>query len=106
MANGYLPLHTDLTYEGLFDEYYFDTGSRTGCDILFCPSYSYAVSADPFSGGREYYLSVGLNSGLKEADFSRKDLNLVIVVDVSGSMKGSFNTYHYDDPPTPALIPR
>ena len=98
VANGYLPLHTDITYEGLFDEYYFDTGSRTGCDALFCPSYSYAVSADPFSGDREYYLSVGLNSGLKKADFSRKDLNLVIVVDVSGSMEESFSTYHYDPP--------
>jgi len=101
VANGYLPLHTDITYEGLFAEYYFDTGSRTGCGALFCPSYSYAVSADPFSGDREYYLSVGLNSGLKEADFSRKDLNLVIVVDVSGSMDESFSTYHYD-PPTAA----
>ena len=100
VANGYLPLHTDITYEGLFDEYYFNTGSRTGCDTLFCPSYSYAVSADPFSGDREYYLSVGLNSGLKKADFSRKDLNLVMVVDVSGSMDESFNTYHYDDSPT------
>ena len=99
VENDYLPLHTDITYEGLFYDYYFDTG-RGGaeCDALFCPSYSYAASTDPFSGERQYYLSVGLNSGLKESDFERKDLNLVVVLDVSGSMGTPFDRYHYDDP--------
>ena len=99
VENDYLPLHTDITYEGLFYDYYFDTG-RDGaeCDALFCPSYSYAASTDPFSGELQYYLSVGLNSGLKESDFERKDLNLVIVLDVSESMGTPFDRYHYDDP--------
>lgn len=96
VVNDYLPLHTDITYEGLFYDYYFDTGADSECHILFCPSYSYAVSADPFSNKPEYYLSVGLNSGIKEADFGRKDLNLVIVMDVSGSMDSPFDTYYYD----------
>lgn len=96
VINDYLPLHTDITYEGLFYDYYFDTGADSECHVLFCPSYSYAVSADPFSNKIEYYLSVGLNSGIKEADFGRKDLNLVIVMDVSGSMDSPFYTYYYD----------
>ena len=44
----------------------------------------------------EYYLSVGLKSGMKESDFQRKKLNLVIVLDVSGSMGSSFDSYYYD----------
>lgn len=96
VENGFLPLHTDMTYEGLFYDYYFDTGAGTECEELFCPSYSVAVSADPFSGDDEYYLSVGLNSGLTEADFERKKLNLVIVLDVSGSMDSQFDSYYYD----------
>ena len=96
IENNYLPLHTDITYEGLFYDYYFDTGDKQECAKLFCPSYSYAVSKDPFSKKDEYYLSVGLNSGLKESDFERKKLNLVVVLDVSGSMDSSFNQYHYD----------
>lgn len=95
VVNDYLPLHTDITYEGLFYDYYFDTGADSECHVLFCPSYSYAVSADPFSNKPEYYLSVGLNSGIKETDF-RKDLNLVIVMDVSGSMDSPFDRYYYD----------
>jgi Ca-activated chloride channel family protein len=63
---------------------------------LFSPSYSFAATRDPFSRQTEYYLSVGLNSGLKESDFERKKLNLVIVLDNSGSMGEDFNQYYYD----------
>ncbi len=96
IANDYLPLPTDMTYEGLFYDYYFDTGQAEKCDDLFCPSYSFAVTDDPFSGETEYYLSVGLNSGIKENDFQRKKLNLVIVLDISGSMSSGFGKYYYD----------
>ncbi len=96
IENDYLPLPTDVTFEGLFYDYYFDTGQQKPCESLFCPSYSYAVTEDPFSGEVEYYLAVGLNSGMKESDFERKNLNLVIVLDVSGSMGSPFNQYYYD----------
>ena len=92
--NSYLPLPSDLTYEGLFYDYYFETGAAQECNKLFCPSYSYALSGDPFSGERQYYLSLGLNSGIK--DFQRKKLNLMVVLDYSGSMGSPFDQYYYD----------
>lgn len=94
IEQGYLPLPTDITYEGLFYDYYFDTGKAKECQKLFCPSYSYAVSRDPFSKESEQYLSVGLNSGI--TDFQRKKLNLVVVLDYSGSMGSPFDKYYYD----------
>jgi Ca-activated chloride channel family protein len=97
IENGYLPLPTDLTYEGLFYDYYFDTGEKEKCEKLFCPSYSYAISKDPLSRKDDYYLSVGLNSGIKESDFERKKLNLVVVLDISGSMSSPFDGYYYDN---------
>ena len=96
IKQGYLPLFTDITYEGLFYDYYFDTGNKEKCDELFCPSYSSAISKDPISGEENYYVSVGLNSGIKESDFDRKKLNLVVVLDISGSMSSSFDRYYYD----------
>jgi Ca-activated chloride channel family protein len=96
IKHGYLPLPADMTCEGLYYGYYFDTGQTKSCNKLYCPSYSYAVTRDPFSNKTEYYLSVGLNSGLKESDFERKKLNLVIVLDISGSMSSPFNLYYYD----------
>jgi len=94
--NGYLPLPTDITYEGLYYDYYFDTGNPQECTELFCPAYSKAVSADPFSKDPQYFLTVGLNSNIKESDFNRKKLNLVVVLDISGSMGSPFDQYYYD----------
>ncbi len=91
---GYLPLPTDITYEGLFYDYFFETGQTEKCDKLFCPSYSYALSRDPFSNQTDYYLSVGMNSGIQ--DFQRKKLNLMVVLDFSGSMGSPFDQYYYD----------
>lgn len=96
IKNGFLPIPSDITYEGLFYNYFFDTGKKEECAKLFCPSYSKAISSDPLSGEQEYYLSVGLNSGIKESDFQRKKLNLVVVMDISGSMGSPFNKYYYD----------
>ena len=96
IENGYLPLIDSITYEGLFYEYFFETGAAEECNELFCPSYAQAVSLDPLSGEEEYYLAVGLNSGMKESDFQRKKLNLVVVMDISGSMSSPFDQYYYD----------
>ena len=49
IKNGYLPQKSDVTIEGIFYDYYFDTGENkdsngnaniTPCNYLFCPSYS------------------------------------------------------------------
>jgi Ca-activated chloride channel family protein len=97
IKNGYLPKLSSITYEGQFYSHYFDTGIGMGeCKALFCPSYSKAVVKNIFTDENEYYLSVGLNSGIKESDFKRKKLNLVVVLDISGSMGSKFNSYYYD----------
>ena len=96
IKNGYFPISTDITHNGLFYEYYFDTGKKTESEDLFSPSYSCAISQDPISYKKEYYMTVGLNSNIKESDFQRKKLNLVVVLDVSGSMSSPFYSYYYD----------
>jgi Ca-activated chloride channel family protein len=96
IANHYLPIASDITYEGVFYDYYFDTGQAIACQTLFCPSYVSTVSRDPLSQAQESFLSVGLNSGIKEADFARKRLNLMVVLDISGSMSSLFDSYYYD----------
>ncbi|CAF1656977.1 unnamed protein product, partial [Didymodactylos carnosus] len=46
----------------------------------------------------EYYMTVGFNSNLRTDTFKRNPLNLVVVIDVSGSMSSSFDRYYYDRP--------
>jgi Ca-activated chloride channel family protein len=96
VREGLLPLPQALSYEGLFYDYYFETGGDGSCSSLFCPRYSPAVTPDPLSGETERYLTVGLDSGLSQTEFERKRLNLVIVLDISGSMSSPFDEYYYD----------
>jgi len=95
-AKGFLPMPSDVTYEGVFYDYTFDVGGTCENNQLFCPSYATAVSRDPLGGQTEYYLSVGLGSNLDAASFRRKKLNLMIVLDISGSMSSPFDSYYYD----------
>ena len=98
VAEGFVPRPEALSVEGLFYDYYFETGDEgaENENALFYPTYSAAVSSDPLSGETERYLSVGLNSTLSTADFERKRLDLVVVLDVSGSMSSEFDEYYYD----------
>jgi Ca-activated chloride channel family protein len=97
IENGYLPKLDSITYEGEFYKHYFDTGlDGKECKEIFCPSYSSAKRENIFTKDREYFLSVGLNSGIDAKDFKRKKLNLVVVLDISGSMSSSFRDYYYD----------
>lgn len=104
LDKGCLPQPSDLTFEGLFYDYSFETGKSTLPVVeaggqprrLFYPTYACAVSRNPLTGETERYLAVGLNSDLKEAEFARKKLNLVVVLDISGSMSCQFDEYYYD----------
>ena len=99
VAAGYTPQPEAISDEGLFYDYYFETGdaATTDSDALFAPRYATAVSEHPLDGEREHYLSVGLDSTLSVADFERPRLDLVAVLDVSGSMDSPFDEYYYDE---------
>jgi len=83
--------------QGLFYDYHFETGTRTESDALFAPRYAASVSDHPISGKAERYLSVGLDSTLSVDEFERPRLDLVAVLDVSGSMDSPFDAYYYDE---------
>lgn len=97
IGEGFVPTRGSLSIEGLFYDYYFDTGSETPKrNALFYPSYSRAVSRNPVTNELEDYLAVGLNSNIAVDEFERPPLDLVVVIDISGSMSSSFSEYYYD----------
>ena len=75
---------------------YFIFVDKKESNELFSPSYSMAISKDPISSQKEYYMTVGLNSNIKISDFKRKNQNIMIVLDISGSMSSPLNSYYYD----------
>lgn len=95
IENGYLPQPTDITVEGLFYEHVFDTPPGAS-DKLFSPSWELVSSKEPFLGSQEIWLSAGLHSNLDADSYHRRPLDLVIVLDISGSMSSGFSSYYYD----------
>jgi len=96
---GYTPQPEAIGDEGLFYDYYFETGGSDTADseALFAPRYATAVSEHPLTGETERFLSVGLDSTLSVTEFERPRLDLVAVLDVSGSMSSEFGSYYYDE---------
>jgi Ca-activated chloride channel family protein len=95
---GFTPQPGAISTEGLFYDYYFETGGRRAeTDALFAPQYAAGVSKHPVTGETEHVLSVGLDSTLSPDDFERPRLDLVAVLDVSGSMDSPFDEYYYDE---------
>lgn len=97
IATGYTPQPEAISDEGLFYDYHFETGGSASTDALFAPRFATAASIHPLTGEREHYLSVGLDSTLSMADFERPQLDIVAVLDVSGSMNSPFDQYYYDE---------
>jgi Ca-activated chloride channel family protein len=99
VEEGYTPQPEAISDEGLFYDYHFETGDRdaTGSEAAFSPRYATAASEHPLTGEREQFVSVGLDSTLSMAEFERPRLDLVAVLDVSGSMDSPFDAYYYDE---------
>eukprot|EP01025_Chloroclados_australasicus_P067121 TRINITY_DN9277_c0_g1_i2.p1 TRINITY_DN9277_c0_g1~~TRINITY_DN9277_c0_g1_i2.p1 ORF type:complete len:279 (+),score=19.09 TRINITY_DN9277_c0_g1_i2:197-1033(+) len=95
VENGIVPTQADLTYEGLYSEYAFDVEDSGQCTDwrLLCAKYSGAISEDPFYGSMDKFLAIGFEASLGFREFERNKLNLVIVLDVSGSMGSGFGDF-------------
>ncbi|HNY11225.1 MAG TPA: VWA domain-containing protein [Candidatus Wallbacteria bacterium] len=100
----YLPLETDITYEGLFYDYYFDIQGDAAATkqvalekpSYFKPVYSWSSSKNVLNGETENFITIGLRSDMDLSKIKRKKLNIVVVLDISGSMSSRFNSYYYD----------
>jgi Ca-activated chloride channel family protein len=102
VENGYTPQPEAISDEGLFYDYHFETGEASAepdgePTALFAPRYATAVTDHPLTGETERYVSVGLDSRLSPEGFERPRLDLVVALDVSGSMTGAFDGYYYDE---------
>jgi Ca-activated chloride channel family protein len=97
VESGFTPRPEAVADEGLFSDYHFETGSGADADALFAPRYAAAASEHPVTGETERFLSVGLDSTLSRDDFERPPLELVVALDVSGSMNSPFDDYYHDE---------
>ena len=83
-----LPTESSINVEGLLNEYYFGTSEKTD-ELIRARGLSSQVS-NIYTKKVERYLSISLHS-CHDGKNQRDPLNLVIVLDVSGSMQEHFH---------------
>jgi Ca-activated chloride channel family protein len=87
-ASAGLPLPEGLTVEGLMGEHDLTLPSSAGCRQLFCIVAESMPAALPLRADDRVFVGVGFASNLDAKEWKREPLNLVAVVDQSGSMDG------------------
>eukprot|EP01114_Cavostelium_apophysatum_P022625 TRINITY_DN824_c0_g1_i2.p1 TRINITY_DN824_c0_g1~~TRINITY_DN824_c0_g1_i2.p1 ORF type:complete len:516 (+),score=193.17 TRINITY_DN824_c0_g1_i2:1198-2745(+) len=85
-------VESDISYESSFYAHFFETGKEN--NKVFSPRYAVATVKNPFNENEiEYWLSANFNSkydGAGSKTHHRAVLNLVVALDISGSMGDEF----------------
>ena len=84
---GIIPNFIDFSPEGLYSEHDIPT-PETDCDAKLCLSLGYGFAPAADTKEPALFLHLGMTSGIKPEDFRRPNLQLALVIDKSGSMKG------------------
>lgn len=84
-----MPRPESLTVEGLMGEHDLDLPSDKRCGQLFCLVTEAMAASLPGRPDDRLFVGLGFTSNIDSATWRREPLNLVAVVDKSGSMSGS-----------------
>ena len=92
VAGGYVPQPAAVRDCPLFCEHQVTAGERTESDGVFTLRVGAGASEHPITGQTERYLSVSLDATLERAGFVLPRLEMVAVLDISGSMERPVDT--------------
>jgi Ca-activated chloride channel family protein len=87
-AEGAMPRHESLTVEGLLGEHDLDLPPSRSCGQLLCLITEAMKASLPTRPDDRLFVGLGFASNIDAATWTREPLNLVAVVDKSGSMAG------------------
>jgi Ca-activated chloride channel homolog len=86
IEGGGVPAASQYTAEGLFSQHDFSAPVTTPCVQRLCPRASIARIEPVDDSGEQVLVHLALDTNIEQ--FERADLNLALVVDISGSMQG------------------
>ncbi|HVG57611.1 MAG TPA: VWA domain-containing protein [Hyalangium sp.] len=87
IANGEVPEPADFVAEGLYAEHDLPL-EGAACDQVLCLRTATGIAPAIDTGKQEVFVQVGFSSNVNPATFRRKPLDVVLVIDHSGSMGG------------------
>jgi Ca-activated chloride channel family protein len=85
LESGGVPGADTLDANGFFNEHYNEPPA-TGCTDVLCLTPGVSVGRDWLTGNHQATLQIAVNTNVDPTTITRKPLNLVVVVDHSGSM--------------------
>jgi Ca-activated chloride channel family protein len=85
LESGGIPGRETLDANGFFNEHY-NAPPKTDCTSVLCLTPGVAVGRDWLTGAHQATLQIAINTNVDPETITRKPLNLVVVVDHSGSM--------------------
>jgi Ca-activated chloride channel homolog len=88
VKDGEIPHPNVFTPEGLFSEHDLPLVTGKPCKQLFCVNGEAMEATLMVQPEVRYLAQLGFSSGLKQGEWKREPLNLVAVIDKSGSMSG------------------
>lgn len=88
IESGRIPNFIDFSPEGLYSEHDIPTPAAD-CDEKLCLSLGYGFAPAADTKQPALFIHLGMTSGIKPEDFRRPNLQLALVIDKSGSMKGA-----------------
>ena len=86
--SGEVPHPNTVTYEGLFSEHDLPLNESSSCGALLCVDGEATRATLLVQPEVRYLAQLGFRSGLDAETFVREPLNLIAVIDKSGSMNG------------------
>jgi Ca-activated chloride channel homolog len=90
LQSSQIPEESSIQSQGAFQEHFFDDKHKPQNDVLY-GSYSTMGITDPLTKEDEKYLLTSLNSTF-DGKNHREPLNLIFVLDISGSMQSSMGS--------------
>ncbi|MCA9506816.1 MAG: VWA domain-containing protein [Myxococcales bacterium] len=87
IEDGMVPYKDNIDIKGFLSD--FDLSPQlSDCNAVICIEPFYKL--DPQQ--KKLFVQIGMDSNVNDANFQRKDLNLSLVIDISGSMSATDNT--------------
>ena len=86
-----IPLQSSIQYDGFMNNYFYplETKKQKKIQHIINADFSYTIANNPINSEKEIFMSILINSNKDGIKQIKKCLDIIIVLDISGSMSST-----------------